>query len=119
MIRFGVVFFGREQRKPLILGDAARFARVEGEVRKNTKPKIFGGRIFWRGMQMQNVNAGIHKYIVECLPQPTHARTIVHPLAVLRKIINGGDGSPKCGMIFEICSIFSTRVRVPMLKTGK
>jgi len=28
-----VVFFGRQQRKPLILRHAARFARVEGEVR--------------------------------------------------------------------------------------
>ena len=112
-----MVFFGGGQRKPLILRDAARFARVEGEVRKNTKPKIFGGGFFWRGMQ--NANAGMHKYIVECLPQTHPARTSCPSLAVLREIINGGDGSPKCGMIFEICSISFTRVKVPMSKTSK
>ena len=38
---FGVVFFGRQQRKPLILGHAARFARVR-EVQK------YKAEDFWR-----------------------------------------------------------------------
>ena len=42
-IGFGGFFCGGGQKKPRIFGHAARFARVEGEVRKNSKPKIFGG----------------------------------------------------------------------------
>ena len=52
-VGFGLVFLRGSDGKPMICGHAARFARVEGEVRKIQKPKIFGGRIFWRG----NTNA--------------------------------------------------------------
>ena len=83
----------------MILRHAARFARVKGEVRKIQKPKIFGGE----NLEGRS-NAGIHtyKYIVECLAHPTRPRTSSPSLAVLRKIINGGDGSLKCGMIFDM-----------------
>ena len=40
-VGFGLVFFGGGQRKPLILRHAARFARVEDEVRKNSKAEDF------------------------------------------------------------------------------
>ncbi len=43
---------------------------------------------------MQNANAE-NEYIVECLAHPTHPRTSSPSLAVLRNIVNGGDGSPK------------------------
>ena len=67
----------------------------------------FGGE-----MQMQ-------EYIVVCFAPPTRARTSSPSLAVLRNIVNGGDGSLKCSMIFEICSIFSTLENLPMSRTSK
>ena len=69
-----------------------RASRAVEEVQKIQIRKLFGGG-FWRGMQ--NANTGIHKYIVECFAPPARARTSCPSLAVLRSIINGGDGSPE------------------------
>ena len=75
-VGFGMAFGRRGDRTPRVFGHAARFARVEGEVRKNSKAKDFLEG--WRGGQMRNANAGIG-YIRECLAHPTRPRTIVHP----------------------------------------
>ena len=47
-VGFGLVFFGGGQRKPMICGHAARFARVEGEVRAEDflEGEFFGGEVF-------------------------------------------------------------------------
>jgi len=45
-VGFGLVFFGRRQRKPMICGHAARFARVEGEVRKIQSRRFLEGGFF-------------------------------------------------------------------------
>ncbi|MDO8604000.1 MAG: hypothetical protein Q7K40_01140, partial [bacterium] len=47
------------------LGGSARFARV-GEVQKFRSRRLFGGRIFWRGIPIRT-----HRV----LTPPTHART--------------------------------------------
>ena len=72
-VGFALVFFGGGQRKPMRFGHSARFARVEGEVRKIQKPKIFGGGFFGGKskcrMQMpQSIQSGV-------LVPPTHTRT--------------------------------------------
>ena len=59
-----MVFFDDGQRKPRILGHAARFARVEGEVR--AEDFLEGGFFGGGGMQMRNADTDT----VECLPHP-------------------------------------------------
>jgi len=76
----------------MICGHAARFARVEREVRAED---FLEGDFFGGGMQMHNANARIHKYIVECLSRPPIRAQVVHPSPFLRNIVNGGGGSPK------------------------
>ncbi len=63
-VGFGCAFGRGSDRTPRVFRHAARFARVEDGFR-NTKPKIFGGRIFWRGgMQIRM------RHTVECFPHP-------------------------------------------------
>ena len=89
-VGFGLVFRRGRDGKPMGCGHAARFARVEGEVRAED---------FLEGKSKCRITIQIHKGV---LAPPTRARTVCPSLAVLRNIVNGGDGSPKCGMIFEI-----------------
>ena len=83
---FGLVFRCSSDGKPVICGHAARFARVEGEVRKIQKPKIFGRKDFLEGepkckMQMrESIHGGV-------LGPPTLPRTSSPSLAVLRNIV--------------------------------
>ena len=72
---FALVFFARHQRKPVRFGRAARFARVECEVRKIQKPKIFGGRIFWRG--------GLQSLCAFAPPTHAHAPSLEAKLPIL------------------------------------
>ncbi|OGC87463.1 hypothetical protein A3B33_02325 [Candidatus Adlerbacteria bacterium RIFCSPLOWO2_01_FULL_54_16] len=55
-VGFGLVFRRGRDGKPMICGHAARFARVEGEVRKIQNRRFLEG---WRGGQLQNSNTRI------------------------------------------------------------
>ena len=108
-VGFGLVFRRGRDGKPMMCGHAARLvgrahhkSRVEGEVRAED---------FWREDFLEgNANAGIHKYYSGVLVTPAHTRTSSPSLAVLRNIINGGDGSPKF-----IWSILQPIPRLPLL----
>ena len=72
-VGFALVFFGGGQRKPMRFGHSARFACVEGEVRKIQKPKIFGGGFFGgkyrcRIQMQESIQSGV-------LAPPARART--------------------------------------------
>ena len=66
-VGFALVFFGGGQRKPMRFGHSARFARVEGEVRKNSKAEDY-----WRGGGEVKCKC---RYKIECLAHPTRPRT--------------------------------------------
>ena len=55
-VGFGLVFFGAGQRKPMICGHAARFARVEGEVRKIQSRRFLEGDFFEGNANAKSIN---------------------------------------------------------------
>ena len=83
-VGFALVFFGGGQRKPMRFRHSARFARVQGEVRKIQKPKIFGGG-FLGGKCRCRIQIQIHKGVL--VPPTQYAHEVVHPSPFLRNIV--------------------------------